>query len=68
MAETGVAIGNVILTGRELAAVLAGLRVYQAGGLVPWYDVYQIATRGGMDEPLTPEEVGDLCERLNCGG
>jgi hypothetical protein len=42
------------LTGRELAAVLAGLR--QA-----------VATDGGTVEALSVEEIDALCERLNTG-
>lgn len=51
---------------REIATVLAALRLRQRKG---WSsDPEQvIATDGGTLEPLTDEEIDDLCERINLG-
>jgi hypothetical protein len=58
---------TVRFTDRELATLLAALRYWQQGlddndGEAPLRDHFE-------DEvtPLTPEEINDLCERLNCG-
>lgn len=53
---------------RELATVLAALRVYQEalgmnGGEPPAY-VEPIACDGGL-LPLSVDEIDELCERLN---
>lgn len=62
------------LSTRELATVLAALRLYQQadpvlGGVVIGSDQFSaievIATNGGACEPLTPTEIDSLCERLN---
>lgn len=62
------------LSNRELATVLAALRLYQQadpvlGGVVIGSDQFSaienIATDCGTHEPLTPTEIDTLCERLN---
>ena len=58
------------LTRRQLAAVLAGLRLAQrlseqGHDLEEWQE---IATDGGTIEPLVNEEIDNLCERLNIAG
>ena len=55
---------------RELATILAALRYHQDENLqgseaIPDQQVNEIATDGGALEPLSFDEVGDLCERLN---
>lgn len=55
---------------RETATILAALRFYQQG-LDPSAerrDVVDIASDGGELEPLSAEEIDELCERLNLGG
>lgn len=54
------------LTDRELAQVLAALRLYQRLA-VHSADLCDVATDGGSHEPMSPDEVDDLCERLNLG-
>lgn len=54
---------------RDLATILAALRVYQCqldrnGGRPP-ASVHEIATDCGTLVPLGPGEINDLCERLN---
>lgn len=54
---------------REIASVLAGLRLLQQSrhnGLLP--DILDIASNGGEVVPLDDEEIDKLCEALNCGG
>ena len=58
------------ITTRELATILAALRFHQdenlqGGGDIPDQFIKEIATDGGLLKPLTFEEVGKLCERLN---
>ena len=62
------------ISDRELATVLAALRLWQQadpvlGGVVIGADQFiameQIATNGGLYEPLTPTEIDALCERIN---
>lgn len=61
---------------RELATVLAGLRLWQSGMLDingpvvigPTDLLFEIADDGGDVEPLTSSEIDTLCERLNCSG
>jgi hypothetical protein len=48
---------------RELAAVLAGLRLFQSRVPNVWID--EIATVGRTVEPLSSAEIDDLCARLN---
>ena len=58
------------LTAREIAAILAGLRLYQreaeAHGGVRF--ACGVASDDGRLEPLTAAEIDDLCERINTGG
>lgn len=49
---------------RELATILAGLRLRQRCDLHD-YDLMDVATNGGQVQPLTDDEVDELCERLN---
>ena len=67
----GVNSTNPGLTDRELATVLAALRFHQDENLhsdgVADKAIEEIATDGGRLTPLSSEEVGDLCEKLNCG-
>ncbi len=59
------------LSDRELATVLAALREWQgilAGEEPAAKEVNDIASDGGRLQPLTVEEIGDLCERLNTEG
>lgn len=58
------------ITRRELATILAALRFHQDESLqgspdIPDQFIKEIATDGGLLKPLTFEEVGKLCERLN---
>ena len=60
------------ITRRELATILAALRFHQDENLqgspdIPDQFIKEIATDGGLFKPLTFEEVGKLCERLNLG-
>ncbi len=69
---------KISLSGRELAAVLAGLRLYQkaledAGAdfaddaaLALPEGILDIATCDGEFEALDAEAIDILCERLNC--
>jgi hypothetical protein len=55
---------------RELATILAALRFHQdenlqGGRYIPDQFIKEIATDGGLLNPLSFEEVGKLCERLN---
>jgi hypothetical protein len=55
------------LTARELATVLAALRHWQTA-LPESAGVYEdIATDGCSLEPLTVDEIDELCMRLNFG-
>lgn len=55
------------LTARELATVLAALRIYQQAlhlnGGEPPADVHDIACEAGL--PLSVDEIDALCEQLN---
>lgn len=57
------------LLDRQVATILAALRAYQSdmkGGTFTDTDaICCIATNGYTLEPLTPEEIDTLCERLN---
>ena len=58
------------ITRRELATILAALRFHQDENLqgspdIPDQFIKEIATDGGLFKPLSSEEVGRLCERLN---
>jgi hypothetical protein len=56
------------MTKRELSTILAALRYWQREGL--WGDPQaelDIASDGGTITPMTPDEIDELCERLNFG-
>ena len=57
------------MKGRELATVLAALRVYQQqlemNGGAPPQDVADVATNVFEFEAMSAEEIDELCERLN---
>jgi hypothetical protein len=56
------------LSDRELASVLAGLRLLQAfqnGSSADRTAIWEIATDGGDEEPMTSSEIDRLCESLN---
>jgi hypothetical protein len=58
------------ITRRELATILAALRFHQDENLqggrdIPDQSIKEIATDCGLLKPLSFEEVGKLCERLN---
>jgi hypothetical protein len=52
------------LTPRELATILAALRLWQEQEAPPSRQ-YDIATDCGEFEPLGSDEIDALCERLN---
>jgi hypothetical protein len=54
----------VRVSARELAHVLAGLRLLQSTRQ-PSADLGDIATDGGTHEPMAPGEIDELCEKLN---
>ena len=54
------------LNERDLATVLAALRYWQREGWVSSGHEHDIASNGGSLNPLTRDEIDDLCERLNC--
>jgi len=61
---------SLLTSKRELAAILAGLRLYQAERLqdtdsAAGEAIREIATDAGLFEPLSSDEIGELCERLN---
>lgn len=52
---------------RELATILAALRFYQEQiERSDDWPAQSIATNEGEFDPLTPQEIDALCERLNC--
>lgn len=55
------------LTEREVATMLAALRYWQLRqtGEAPDNDYDDIASDGGKLSPLPPEEVDELCEKIN---
>lgn len=53
------------LTDRELGAVLAGLRLWQAWEASADESLRDIADGGGAFAPLSDDEIDALCERLN---
>lgn len=58
------------MNARELASVLAGLRLLQhaiTGTVADEDGIADIGTDGGKLEPLTADEVDTLCDRLNGG-
>lgn len=60
---------TITLDTRELAAVLAGLRLVQRelprGDYLP-QGVHDIFDNGGTIEPLSEYEIDTLCEAINC--
>jgi len=55
------------LTDQQHATVLAALRVYQQGDN---YDsmIDDLASNGGQVEPLTKDQIDELCEEINTAG
>jgi hypothetical protein len=53
------------LNERELATILASLRYWQREGYMSGGHEHEIASNGGLIEPLFSAEIDDLCERLN---
>ncbi|MDA8120235.1 MAG: hypothetical protein M0Z85_09420 [Gammaproteobacteria bacterium] len=53
------------LTDRERACILAALRYWQREGCMSAGAEQDIATDGGVLEPLSVEEIDDLTEHLN---
>lgn len=49
---------------RELATVLAALRLYQSHATVPT-NIHMIASDGDQLDPLSDEEIDVLCQSLN---
>lgn len=60
---------TITLDDRQLAAVLAGLRLVQRelprGEYLP-QGVHEIFDDSGSITPLTEDEIDDLCEEINC--
>lgn len=54
------------LDARQVAAIMAGLRLYQSVEVVP-EDILSIATDGETLLPLESGEIDELCEELNNG-
>lgn len=54
----------VSVDARELAHVLAGLRLLQTAGRLP-ANLIEVATDAGTHAPMSLDEIDDLCERLN---
>lgn len=53
---------------RKLATILAALRYWQREGLLSGGHEQDIATNGDEVDPLTADEIDDLCEGLNVKG
>ncbi len=51
---------------RETSTVLAALRHYQAHMDTASQDVRNVASDDGAVEPLSEDEIDELCERINC--
>ncbi|BCJ91831.1 hypothetical protein IZ6_25660 [Terrihabitans soli] len=52
---------------RELASILAGLRLLQQTHVLSLSnDIINIMTDGDQLVPLSPAEIDELCERINC--
>jgi len=67
---TGVRHVPVFVDARELATILAALRLHQDENLqgddrIPDEVIRQIATNGGVLTPLDGDEISGLCERIN---
>lgn len=54
------------LTKQETATVLAALRYWQREGLISSGHEIDIATDGGTIEPMSKDDIDELCERINC--
>lgn len=52
------------LDSRDIAIILAALRTLQSLRRHS-ADIMDVATDGGLHEPMNDEEIDDLCERLN---
>jgi hypothetical protein len=60
---------TIEVTERQFHTILAGLRCWQRYlAEHPIYVDDDIASNCGEVQPLTQDEIDDLCERLNCGG
>lgn len=55
------------INNRELATILAALRIYQARVITDDYPATHIATDGGTLKPLTEKEIDNLYQRINTG-
>jgi len=55
----------IAISNRERDTILAGLRLFQKGGGVISSGIQAIATNGETAVPLSPNEIDDLCERIN---
>ena len=55
------------ITDRELATILAALRLWQASGVFTKGPFMDIATNGDELTPLSDGEIDLLAERLNLG-
>jgi hypothetical protein len=55
------------MTERELATVLTALRYWQAALPESVEGYRDIATDGDRFEPLSADEIDELCVKLNCG-
>ena len=51
---------------RQMAAILAGLRILQYTVAVP-QEINEILTNGGTTDPLSLGEIDALCEQINMG-
>jgi hypothetical protein len=56
----------VKLNSRELATILAALRYWQRAPMLG--ALADIATNDGEYEALSPDEIDELCEKINCVG
>lgn len=64
--------GRITLSARELATVLAGLRLHQRLNVegrksFSWDEISRIASDNGTCEPLRTGEIDALCIRINFG-
>lgn len=59
-------MSTMAVNDRELATLLAALRLYQQADCPT--DLLDIATNGGAHNPMTPDEIDGLCEKINAGG
>ena len=56
------------LDDREVATVLAGLRLLQNPRTFVLSQIEEIASKGDRLEPLDADEIDALCERIHCAG